>query len=134
MEILVTQGTSIPTDRRYSAEHGWVMIEDESVLVGITDFAQSELGDVVYVDLPAVGARLEAGKAFGMVESVKTASDLFAPIDGIITGINEALAEQPNLVNDSPYERGWMLRLAPEGPAALDSLLDADQYRALIEH
>jgi glycine cleavage system H protein len=117
-----------PTDRRYTSEHEWVKLEGDVAVVGITDFAQDQLGDVVYVELPKVGDRVEAMKPFGVVESVKTASDLFAPIGGTIAEVNEKLTDEPQLVNDAPYEGGWMIKIQPDDPAEIDTLLTADQY------
>ena len=117
-----------PTDRRYTAEHEWVKLEGDVAVVGITDFAQDQLGDVVYVELPKVGDKVEAMKPFGVVESVKTASDLFAPIGGTIAEVNGKLTEEPQLVNDAPYEGGWMIKIQPDDPAEIDTLMSADQY------
>ena len=117
-----------PTDRRYTSEHEWVKLEGDVAVVGITDFAQDQLGDVVYVELPKVGDRVEAMKPFGVVESVKTASDLFAPIGGSVAEVNDRLADEPQLVNDAPYESGWMIKIQPDDPAAIDNLMTAQQY------
>ena len=117
-----------PTDRRYTSEHEWVKLEGDIAVVGITDFAQDQLGDVVYVELPKVGDKVDAMKPFGVVESVKTASDLFAPVSGTIAEVNEQLATEPQLVNDAPYEGGWMIKIQPDDPAAIDTLLTAQQY------
>lgn len=117
-----------PTDRRYTSEHEWVKLEGDVAVVGITHFAQDQLGDVVYVELPKVGDRVEALKPFGVVESVKTASDLFAPIGGTISDVNAALTTEPQLVNDAPYEGGWMIKIQPDDPAEIDNLMTAQQY------
>lgn len=117
-----------PTDRRYTAEHEWVKLEGGVAVVGITDFAQDQLGDVVYVELPKVGDKVEAMKPFGVVESVKTASDLFAPIGGTIAEVNTQLTDEPQLVNDAPYEGGWMIKIQPDDPADVDTLMTAQQY------
>jgi glycine cleavage system H protein len=117
-----------PTDRRYTSEHEWVKLEDDVAVVGITSYAQDQLGDVVYVELPKVGDRVEAMKPFGVVESVKTASDLFAPISGTIAEVNADLTSQPELVNDAPYEGGWMIKIQPDDPAEIDTLMTAEQY------
>ena len=123
---------AIPDDRRYSKEHEWALLEDAgTVLVGISEFAQAELGDVVYVELPKVGERVKAGGQIGEIESVKAVSDLFSPVSGEIVEVNDAVKQKPELVNDSPYENGWLLRIKPDDPAELDSLLDAAQYGAL---
>jgi glycine cleavage system H protein len=119
---------SNPDDRRYTAEHEWIKPEGDSYLVGITSFAQDQLGDIVYVELPKVGDRVEAGKAFGVIESVKTASDLYAPVSGEVIEVNSSLVEQPQAVNDDPYSAGWMIRIRADDPAQLDSLLSAEQY------
>ena len=129
----MTEQTSIPEGRRYTQEHEWAMVDGEVVVVGITDFAQHELGDVVYVELPKIGARVTASEEFGVVESVKAASDLFSPLSGEVAAVNEELAKHPELVNDSPYDRGWMMRVRPDDLAELDRLLDAQAYRQLIE-
>lgn len=118
-----------PRDLGYTAEHEWFRAADGAV--GITDHAQAALGDVVYVELPAVGTRLEAGRPFGTVESVKSVSDLYAPVDGTVVEVNAALASAPELVNREPYGAGWLVRVRPEpgGPA----LLSAEEYRTLVE-
>src|ERR671922_816556 len=100
-----------PADRRYTTEHEWIKAEGEHYVVGITAFAQDQLGDIVYVELPKVGDRLEAGKAFGVIESVKTASDLYAPVSGEVVEVNGELVDEPQAVNDDPYERGWMVKI-----------------------
>jgi glycine cleavage system H protein len=128
----VSEGTSVPDDRRYTSEHEWARQEGELIRVGITDYAQHELGDVVYVELPKVGAKVSAMGQFGVIESVKSASDLFSPITGEVVEVNEALRDQSELVNDSPYDQGWMLVVRSENPSEYDGLMTADQYRALI--
>ena len=123
---------AIPNDRRYSKEHEWALLEDAgTVLVGISEFAQAELGDVVYVELPKTGERVKAGGQIGEIESVKAVSDLFSPVSGEVVEVNDAVKQKPELVNDSPYENGWLLRIKPDDPAELDTLLDAAQYGAL---
>ena len=117
-----------PQDRRYTSEHEWVKLEGDVAVVGITDFAQDQLGDVVYVELPKVGDKVEAMKPFGVVESVKTASDLYAPVSGTVAEVNDQLATEPQLVNDAPYEGGWMIKIQPDDPAAIDTLMTAQQY------
>ncbi len=118
-----------PSDRRYTSEHEWIKPESGgSYVVGITSFAQDQLGDIVYVELPKVGDRIEAGKAFGVVESVKTASDLYAPVSGEVLEINQTLADTPATVNDDPFEGGWMIRLKVEDPSQLETLLTSEQY------
>ena len=122
-----------PEDLKYTEEHEWVLIEDDVVTVGITDFAQDALGDVVFVELPEEGATLEAGKSFGVVESVKAVSDIYAPVSGEVVEVNEELPDTPELVNTSPYEDGWMVKIKLSDPSELDSLLDADAYKAFVE-
>ena len=117
-----------PADRRYTTEHEWIKAEGEHYVVGITAFAQDQLGDIVYVELPKVGDRVEAGKAFGVIESVKTASDLYAPISGEVVEVNAELVDQPQTVNDDPFNAGWMIKLRAEDPSQLESLLTAEQY------
>ena len=117
-----------PTDRRYTVEHEWVKMDGDLAVVGITSFAQDQLGDVVYVELPKVGDRVEAMKPFGVIESVKTASDLFAPVSGTIEAVNPQITDEPQLVNDAPYEGGWLIKVKPDNAADVDNLLTADQY------
>jgi glycine cleavage system H protein len=117
-----------PTDRRYTSEHEWVKLEDDIAVVGITSFAQDQLGDVVYVELPSVGDRVEAMKPFGVIESVKTASDLFAPVTGVVEEVNSALVDSPQLVNDGPYEGGWLIKVKPDNASEIDTLMTAQQY------
>lgn len=122
-----------PEDLKYSTEHEWARREGDLVRVGITDFAQDALGDVVYVDLPEVGSELKAGQSFGEVESTKSVSDLFAPISGTVVERNEQLADSPEIVNRSPYDEGWMVLVQPTDPSKLETLLDAAAYRDLTE-
>jgi len=117
-----------PTDRRYTVEHEWVKVDGDLAVVGITSFAQDQLGDVVYVELPKVGDRIESMKPFGVIESVKTASDLFAPVSGTVEAVNAEVAEKPELVNDAPYEGGWLIKVKPDSPSEIDNLLTAEQY------
>ena len=117
-----------PTDRRYTVEHEWIKLDGDLAVVGITSFAQDQLGDVVYVELPKVGDRVEAMKPFGVIESVKTASDLFAPVSGTVEEVNGQITDEPQLVNDAPYEAGWLIKVKPDNPSAIDNLLTADQY------
>jgi glycine cleavage system H protein len=119
---------SNPADRRYTAEHEWIKPEGEHHIVGITAFAQDQLGDIVYVELPRVGDRVEAGQAFGVIESVKTASDLYAPVSGEVVEVNGTLVDQPQVVNDDPYTAGWMIKIKVAEPATVEQLLTADQY------
>ncbi|MCI0347328.1 MAG: glycine cleavage system protein GcvH [Chloroflexi bacterium] len=117
-----------PQDRRYTKEHEWVRIEGGLAVVGITDFAQDQLGDVVYVELPKVGDRVEMMKPFGVIESVKTASDLYGPVTGEVVEVNDALNDEPQLVNDTPYEGGWLIKVRPDDPSEIDSLMTAQDY------
>lgn len=124
---------SVPEDRRYSKEHEWALHEpDGLVLVGITDFAQHELGDVVYVDLPQTGDHVTQNAQMGEVESVKAVSELFSPVTGEVAAVNEDVKTTPELLNESPHEKGWLIRVKPDDPAELDALLDAAAYAALI--
>lgn len=119
-----------PEDVRYTAEHEWVRSAGDGIArVGITSYAQDALGDVVFVSLPAVGARLRAGESCGEVESTKSVSDLYAPLDGEVTAVNAALDARPELVNSDPYGEGWMYELRTDDPAALESLMDHAAYR-----
>jgi glycine cleavage system H protein len=120
-----------PTDYKYTKEHEWISVAGSTGTVGITDYAQSSLGDIVFVDLPKVGDALEAGKIFGSVESVKAVSDLFSPVSGTVTAINEELKEKPEWVN-ADANATWMLKLNLANPAELDALLSAEQYEAFI--
>lgn len=117
-----------PEELRYTEEHEWVLVEDELVTVGITDFAQDQLGDVVFVELPEVGTLVEVGKPFGVVESVKAVSDIYAPISGEVVEINEELPDTPELINTSPYEDAWMIKIRPTNRAELDDLMSAEDY------
>jgi glycine cleavage system H protein len=121
-----------PDDVRYTKEHEWIRLEGAEAVIGITDFAQDALGDVVFVELPAVGASLTQGQTFGVVESNKTISDLFAPVAGRVVAVNSALREEPQRVNEEPYGSGWMIRIAVAKREELDALLDAAGYRAFV--
>jgi glycine cleavage system H protein len=118
----------IPAELRYTAEHEWVRSEGDNVSIGITDHAQDQLGDVVYVDLPPVGATVEAGAPFGEIESTKSVSDLFAPLTGTITARNDVLEDRPELLNSDPYGEGWLVKITPTDATETDSLLDAAAY------
>jgi glycine cleavage system H protein len=125
----------VPRDLRYTKEHEWVRATGQEAEVGITDFAQGELGDVVFVELPPVGARVTQMKSFGTIDAVKTVSDLFAPVSGEVIAVNTELKENPALINQSPYEKGWMIRIRVANPAEIESLLSADAYeKALGAH
>ena len=119
----------VPQSLRYTKDHEWLRTEGEEAVVGITAYAAEELGDIVFVELPEIGRTVTRDETFGVIESVKTASDLFAPAAGEVIAINEALADAPELVNSEPYEGGWMLRLRLADPAEAETLLDADAYR-----
>lgn len=126
--------SKIPNDRKYTEAHEWVQPEaDGRLRVGITDHAQEQLGDMVYVELPELGNRYAAGQECAVVESVKSASDLYCPLAGQVVGLNEALRDAPETVNQDPYGDGWIFLLQPDDPAALDGLLDADAYGAVLE-
>lgn len=121
-----------PEELKYTEEHEWVMVEEDLAVVGITDFAQDALGDVVFVELPEVGSSVEAGKAFGVVESVKAVSDVYAPLTGTIEEINDDLIDAPEIINTSPYEDGWMVKIRMANAGDADDLMDAEAYQALI--
>jgi glycine cleavage system H protein len=120
-----------PADRRYSKDHEWIRLAGDVAEVGITDFAQQQLGDVVFVDLPAVGAAMTAGAAFGTIESVKAVSELFAPMGGTVLEVNPALKDHPEYINSAPHDT-WMVRVRVSDPASAEGLLDAAQYEALL--
>jgi len=122
----------VPKDLRYSKEHEWVKVEGNEVRVGITDFAQSSLGDIVFVELPKVGQKLSAAQPFGSVEAVKAVSDLFSPVTGEVLEINSTVGDDPTLVNSSPYGDGWMIRATLNDPSELEQLLDAAGYEKLV--
>ncbi len=122
-----------PLGLKYSREHEWVKVVGSVAIVGITDFAQSELGDVVYVELPEVGVEVEANNTFGVAESVKAVSDLYAPVTGTVTEVNEELNDAPELVNSDPFEDAWMLRIEMSDTSELDGLLEADEYKVFVE-
>jgi glycine cleavage system H protein len=121
---------SIPADLKYTAEHEWVRVEGDVVVVGVTHHAQDALGDVVFVELPEVGRALSAGKAFGVVESVKAVSDLFAPLDGEVVAVNAEVVQKPELINKDCYGTAWMLKVKPKSASAVSALLDAAAYAA----
>lgn len=123
---------NFPTNVKYTKEHEWIRLEGDVAYVGITDYAQEQLGDIVFVDIPTEGETLAADEVFGTIEVVKTISDLFLPVAGEILEQNEALADQPELVNQDPYGEGWLIKINPAADADFDSLLDAEAYKALI--
>lgn len=122
-----------PAELKYTKEHEWIKLEGNVGTIGITDFAQDQLGDVVYVELPAVGATVGQGKQFGTVESVKTVSDLYSPISGKVVAINEELASQPELVNSDPYGGGWMIKVELSNPDETQQLMSADDYTSFLK-
>src|SRR5262249_23419284 len=122
----------VPSGYRYTKEHEWIDVKGDVATVGITDYAQHELGDVVFVELPKVGTKLEAGKSFGTVESVKAVSEIYSPASGEVTEVNAALADNPELLNSDPHEKAWLIKLKLSNPAEIASLLDAAAYQAFI--
>jgi glycine cleavage system H protein len=124
---------NIPDDRRYTQDHEWARLEGGRVRVGITDYAQDALGDVVFVQLPEQGARVEAGATFSEVESTKSVSDIYAPVAGTVVEVNTDLTDAPQRVNEDPYGEGWICVIEPTDPSAVDALLDADGYQRLIQ-
>ena len=120
-------------DLRYSKEHEWVKVEGDKMRIGISDFAQSELGDIVFVELPEVGATISVDEPFGSVESVKTVSELYAPISGTIVEANEALNDNPEYVNESAHEKAWMIVIEPSNPSEIDDLMTAEQYEEMLK-
>lgn len=121
-----------PSDRSYSKEHEWVVVDGDVATIGISDFAQDQLGEVVYVDLPSEGDSLTAGDTFGEIESVKSVSELFAPVSGEVIEVNSGLSDTPETVNSDPHGAGWMVKVRVENESALDSLLSAEEYDAFI--
>ena len=123
---------NFPQNLKYTNEHEWIRVEGDIAYVGITDYAQEPLGDIVFVDIPTVGETLEAGETFGTIEVVKTISDLFLPLAGEILEQNEALEENPELVNKDPYGEGWLIKMKPADASAAEDLLDAEAYKAVV--
>jgi glycine cleavage system H protein len=123
--------TMFPNDRRYTKEHEWVKVDDSVATVGITDFAQGELGDIVYVELPAEGKKVAQGAVLGTIESVKAVSEVYAPVAGTVMGVNALLADKPETINSDPHGEGWICKLQVASPAEVDRLLDAAAYTAL---
>ena len=122
----------IPDELQYSKDDEWILLEDDSVTIGVTDFAQQQLGDIVYIELPSVGNSFAEGETFGVIESVKAVSDLIAPVAGQVVAINEDLVDQPEIINDECYGAGWIIKIKPSDPNEIDKLLDADGYRKLV--
>ncbi|ELK4520578.1 glycine cleavage system protein GcvH [Staphylococcus pseudintermedius] len=123
---------AVPSGLKYSKEHEWVKVEGNTAIIGITDFAQSELGDIVFVELPEVEDELTEGETFGSVESVKTVSELYSPVSGKVVAVNENLEDAPEAVNESPYEEAWMVKVELKDESELDTLLDAAGYEKMI--
>lgn len=124
---------NIPAELKYTQDHEWVRVEGDLAVVGVTDFAQGELGDVVFVEIETEGEELDKGETFGTVEAVKTVSDLFMPLGGEVAEFNEELADEPELVNKDPYGKGWMIKIKIADTAELDELLSAEDYQKMIE-
>ncbi len=124
---------NVPEDLRYSSDHEWVLVEGDTVTIGITDYAQDALGDVVFVQVPELGSSVDAGASFSEVESTKSVSDIYAPVSGVVVAVNEALADTPERLNDDPYGAGWICRITMSDAGQLEALLDAAGYRSLIE-
>ena len=122
-----------PDDRKYTAEHEWVRVDGDQGVIGVTDYAQDQLGDIVYVSLPEPGDTISPGASVGELESTKSVSDLFAPVSGVVTERNEQLDQTPELVNSDPYGEGWIVEIEVEDASVLDTLLDAESYRALLD-
>jgi glycine cleavage system H protein len=123
----------IPADLKYTEDHEWVRVEGDTAVVGVTDFAQGELGDVVFVEIETEGEELDKGETFGTVEAVKTVSDLFMPVGGEVAEVNEELADEPELVNKDPYGKGWMVKIKMADSSELDDLMSAEDYQKMIE-
>jgi glycine cleavage system H protein len=123
---------NFPDNVKYTTDHEWIRVEGQFGWIGITDYAQSELGDIVYIEIPAVGAKVEKGKSFGTIEAVKAVSDLFVPVTGEVVELNAEMKDHPEVVNKDPYGKGWMVKIKIADPAQLDTLLDARAYRSLV--
>ncbi|MBN2634980.1 MAG: glycine cleavage system protein GcvH [Prolixibacteraceae bacterium] len=124
---------NIPADLKYTQDHEWIRVDGKTAVVGVTDFAQGELGDVVFVEIETEGEELDKGETFGTVEAVKTVSDLFMPVGGKVLEVNEALADEPELVNKDPYGKGWMIKIQIADLGDIDELLSAEDYKKMIE-
>ena len=123
---------NVPDDLKYTEEHEWIRVEGDEIVVGVTDFAQGELGDVVFIELETEGEDLSRGDTFGTIEAVKTVSDLYMPVDGHVVKVNPALEDTPELVNSDPFGEGWMIRIKLSDPSQLDDLIPADKYSTMI--
>ena len=123
---------NFPANLRYTKDHEWIKLDGDVATIGITDYAQQELGDIVYVEVETIGKTLQAGVVFGTVEAVKTVSDLYLPVSGTINELNPALASAPELVNNDPYEKGWMIKMTVNNPSDINALLDAKAYQTLV--
>ena len=123
---------NVPEKLKYSSDHEWIRMDDSEALIGITDFAQGELGDIIFVEFPSVGEKYSAGDPFGTVEAVKTVADLYMPVGGEILEINTALDDAPETVNQDPYQGGWLVKISVSAPADFDGLMDAERYKAHI--
>ena len=123
---------NFPENVKYTVDHEWIRVEGQFGWIGITDYAQSELGDIVYIEIPAVGTKLEKGKSFGTIEAVKAVSDLFAPVTGDLVEMNSEMKDHPEVVNKDPYSEGWMIKIKIADPSQLDTLLDVQAYKTLV--
>lgn len=123
---------NFPAELKYTKDHEWIRLEGNTATIGITEFAQKELGDIVYVEVETIGKGLKANDVFGTVEAVKTVSDLYLPVDGTINELNGALSSQPELVNSDPYGEGWMIKMTVDNPQDIDALMDAAAYEAMV--
>ncbi len=124
---------NIPGNLKYTKEHEWVRIEGDTATIGVTDYAQGELGDVVFVEVDTIGETLDKGEVFGTIEAVKTVSDLFLPVSGEVMEMNPAIEDTPETINNDPYENGWIVKIKMSNPAEADELMDADKYKEMIE-
>ena len=123
---------NVPDDLKYTEEHEWIRVEGDEIVIGVTDFAQGELGDVVFIEIETEGEVFSRGDTFGTIEAVKTVSDLYMPVDGEVVKVNPALEDSPELVNTQPFGDGWMVRIKLSDPSQLDDLIPADQYKSMI--
>jgi glycine cleavage system H protein len=123
---------TVPDDLKYTEEHEWIRVEGDEIVIGVTEFAQGELGEVVFIEIETEGEVLSKGDTFGTIEAVKTVSDLYMPVDGEVVAVNSALEDTPELVNSQPFEEGWMIRVKLSDPSQLDDLIPADKYKSMI--